>query len=67
MREKGPKQQYVEIRPIPFQNDDPINYQLHKTGKILVALHPKYPLHSAVYIISEAKSSTSSNVLMRFK
>ena len=67
MMEKGPKQQYVEIRPIPFQNYDHLSAQLENKGKISVSLHPKYPLHSAVYIISEAKSSTSSNVLMRFK
>ena len=33
MMEKWTNQQYVEIRPIPFHNDDPINAQLENTGK----------------------------------
>ena len=36
--EKGPKQQYVEVWAVPFNNDDPISDQLEKKGKILVAL-----------------------------
>ena len=50
---KGPKQQYVEILTITFQNDDPINDQIENTGKISVALQPKSPLHSRLYTISE--------------
>ena len=42
MMDKGPKQKYVEVRPLPFQNifstDDPINSQLENTGKFLVVL-----------------------------
>ena len=38
--EKWPKQQYVVIIPITFQNDDPIHDHLDNTGKILVALQP---------------------------
>ena len=56
MIEKGPRKKSVKIQPIPFQNDDPINAHIENTGKILVALQPKYPLHSVVYPISEAKS-----------
>ena len=52
--ENQKKQQSVEIRTIPFHNDDPINANFEKTGKILVALKPKPPLHSIVYPISEA-------------
>ena len=37
MMQKVLKQQYVEIQPIPFNNDDPINSQLENTGKSLVA------------------------------
>ena len=36
MMEKVSKQKYVEIWPIPFHNDDPINDQLDNTGKTLV-------------------------------
>ena len=65
MIEEGPKQQYVEIWPIPFQNilstDDLINYYIENTGKILVALQHTPPLHSFVYQISEAKPSTPFN------
>ena len=46
MMEKVPKQQYVEIRPKPFQNDDSINDQLDNIGTFLVELQPIYPLHS---------------------
>ena len=35
MIEKVLKQQYVDIWPIPFQNDDPINDQLYNTGIFL--------------------------------
>ena len=48
MVEKGPKQQYVEIQTIPFNNNDPINTQLENTGKYLVELQPKFPLHYVV-------------------
>ena len=48
---KGPKQKFVDIRLIPFQNNDPINNQLDNTVKNLVALQPKYSLHSFVYRI----------------
>ena len=45
MMEKVLKQQYVEIRPINFQNDDPINAQIENIGKMLVELQPPTPLH----------------------
>ena len=48
MMEKLTKHQYVEIQPIPFQNDYPINAQLENTGKTLVALKPTLPLYSIV-------------------
>ena len=67
MTEKGTEQQSIGIMPIPYHNDNPLNSQLEKTGIILVALQPKYPLHSVVYLISEAKSSTSFNLLIIFK
>ena len=51
---KVPKQKYVEVLPIPFHNDYPVNYQLDNTGKFLVELKPTYPLHSGLYPISEA-------------
>ena len=38
--EKVPKQTSVEIRPIPFHNDDPINSYIENTGKMVVALQP---------------------------
>ena len=38
----------VEIRPIPFTNDNPKNDRFENTGNILVALQPKYPLNSVV-------------------
>ena len=62
--EKGPKQQSVEIWPKTFHNDDPLNDQLHNTGKSLVTLQPTYPLYSVVYTISEATSSTLFNLLV---
>ena len=37
MTKKELKKQYVEIRPITFQNDDPINNQLENTGGMLVS------------------------------
>ena len=46
--DKGQKQQYVEIRSIPFHKYDPINAQLDNTVKIIVALQTTYPLHSVV-------------------
>ena len=46
MIEKVLNQKYVDIQPIPFQNDDPISSQLENTGNIIVALQPKSPLHS---------------------
>ena len=54
MTDEALNQQYVEIQPIPFQNYNPINDQLDNTGKSLVALKPKSPLHYVVYPISEA-------------
>ena len=38
MMEKGPKKKSVDIWPIPFHNDDPINAHIDNTGKVLVAL-----------------------------
>ena len=63
--EKVPKKKYVEIQTIPFQNDYPINAQLENTGKILVALQPKYPWHYVVYPILEVNSSTPFSLLIR--
>ena len=37
MMDKGPKQKYFEIWPVPFQNDDLINALLENIGKIVVA------------------------------
>ena len=36
---KVPKQKYVEVLPIPFHNDYPVNYQLDNTGKFLVSIN----------------------------
>ena len=57
MVEKRQKQQYVDIQPVPFQNDDPIKSQIENTGKCLVALQPTSSLHFVVYPISEANPS----------
>ena len=38
MMEKVPKQQYNEVRPITFQNDDSMNAQINNTGKIVAGL-----------------------------
>ena len=65
--DKVTKQQYVEIWPIPFQNDDPLNSHIYNTGKIRGALQPASPLHSVVYPISEANFSTQYNFLIQFK
>ena len=65
--DKGPKQNSVDIWPIPFQNDDPVNDQLENTDKILVALQAKSPLHYVVYLISEANSSTQFKLLILLK
>ena len=65
--EKGPNQQYVDIRPITFHNDDHMNVQIEKTDKHLASLQPKSLLHSIVYLISEAKSSTPFHLLIRLK
>ena len=51
MMEKLSKQQYVDIWPIP-SNDDPINAQIDNTRNISVTLHPKTVLHSVLYPIS---------------
>ena len=51
MTEKAPNKKSVEFRPIPFQNDDPINVFPEKIGNVLVALQPKLPLYYAVYRI----------------
>ena len=48
MMDKVPKQQSVDIWPIPFQNYHPINAQIDNTGKSLVALQTNYPLNSVV-------------------
>ena len=48
MMEILPKKNSVEIHPIPFQNNIPINDQLDNTGKSLVELQPKLPLHYVV-------------------
>ena len=63
--DKVPKQKFVEIRSTPFQNDDPTRAQLDNTGKSVVALQPKSPLHYVVYAIIEANSSTTFNLLIR--
>ena len=62
---KWPKLKYVDIKPLSFQNNDPINAQLENTGKIVVALKLKPPLHYVVYPISKANSSTTFNLLIR--
>ena len=67
MMEKGPKQQYVDIRPITFQNEYYINNHLDNTGMFLVVSQPTSQLYSVVYPISEANSSTKFNLLIRFK
>ena len=64
---KGPKQKYVEFQPVTFQNYDPINAQIDNTGIICVVLQPTSTLHSVVYTISEANSSTPFNLLIQFK
>ena len=51
MISKVPYQQYDEIRPIPFQNDYPINSQLDNVSNILVKLQPKSLLQYVVYPI----------------
>ena len=61
------KQQFDEIWPINFLNDDVINAQLVNKGKSLVALKSKYPLNSVVYPISEVNSSNPLNELICFK
>ena len=67
MMDKVPKKKSFEICNIAFHNDDPINAHLDNTGKTLVVLQPKSPLHYVVRPISESKSSTQSNLLMFFK
>ena len=64
---KVPKQQSVKIRPKTFHNDDPLNDNLGNTGKSLVTLQPTYPLHSVVYTISKANSSTLFNLFIFIK
>ena len=66
MMEKGPNKEYVEIWTVPFHNYDPINVQLDNTGMFLFAIQPTPPLHSFVYPVSEEKSSTLFNVLIKF-
>ena len=66
MMEKGPKLKYVDIRPIPFQNDDTINAHLENTGNYLVALKPKSPLYFVVYAVSNENSSTPFNLALGF-
>ena len=55
MMEKQSKQQSIVIRPVNFQNDDPIIDQINNIGKCLVALQPKSSLHSIVYPVSNPK------------
>ena len=64
MIEKGPKQKYVDIRPIPFHNDDLINYHLDNTGKNVVALQPTSRIYYVVYPILESNPSTPFNLLV---
>ena len=52
---------------MPFQNYDPVGDHIDNTGKILVALQPISPLHSDVYLITEANSSNPFNLLVRIK
>ena len=52
---------------MPFYKYDPLNYQPENTDKILVVLQPKSPLHSVVYPILEANSSTPLHLLIRLK
>ena len=52
--EKIPKQKFVEIWPVQFHNDNPINYQLDNTGNVLVVLQLTSPLNPVAYPISEA-------------
>ena len=42
MMEKLPKQQSVDIRTIPFHNDDPMNFQLENTGKFYLHYKPNH-------------------------
>ena len=51
MMDKPPKKQYIEIQNITFQNDDPINYQLDNTRKMLVVSQLNSPVHYVVYPI----------------
>ena len=67
MMEKGPKQPYIDIIHIHFQNDNHINDLLDNKGKHLVALEPNTKLHSVVYLVSEANSSTPLNLLIQLK
>ena len=50
---------------IKFQNYTPINDQLDNTEEPLVALQPKYPLNSVLYLVSEGKPSTPFNLLIQ--
>ena len=67
MINKVQKQIYVEIQPITFHNDDPMNNHLDNTGKIIVALQPKSTLKYVAYKISEENTSTPFNLLIRLK
>ena len=67
MINKVQKQIYVEIQSITFQNGYPMNTHLDNTGKIIVALQPKSLLKYIAYTISEEKSSTPFNLLIRLK
>ena len=64
MMEKVSKQQYVDIWPIP-SNDDPINAQIDNTRKVSVQLYPKTPLYSVLYPIFKASLSTQYNALIQ--
>ena len=42
---KGLKQQFIEIHPTTFQNNDNINAEIDNTGNVIVALQTKPPLY----------------------
>ena len=53
MMEKGQKEKSVDIRPITFHNDIPINDQRENKGKMLRELKPDYPLNYVVYPVQK--------------
>ena len=66
MTDKLPKQQYIDIQNIPFQNVDPINSHPENTYKCLVVLKPKLLCNSIIYQTSEANSSIPFNLLIQY-